>query len=118
MQSCREYRPHCPVMAATSHRWLFKFTLTNWNYLVVQWLRIRLPMQGTWALSPVWGDPTHHRATVPRATTAGACVPGSLRPTTGATAARSPHTRPERSPRPAPRSERKPTRSHGDPAQK
>ena len=31
--------------------------------LLVQWLKIRLPMQGTWVWSLVWEDPTCHRAT-------------------------------------------------------
>ena len=30
--------------------------------LVVQWLRIYLPMQGMWVLSLVWEDPTCCRA--------------------------------------------------------
>ena len=33
--------------------------------LVAQWLRIRLPMQGTWVRSLVWEDPTCHGATKP-----------------------------------------------------
>ena len=33
--------------------------------LVVQWLRIRLPMQGTWVRSLVREDPTCCRATKP-----------------------------------------------------
>ena len=33
--------------------------------LVVQWLRIRLPMQGTWVRSLAWEDPTCHEATKP-----------------------------------------------------
>ena len=32
---------------------------------VAQWLRIRLPMQGTWVRALVWEDPTCHRATKP-----------------------------------------------------
>ena len=32
---------------------------------LVQWLRIRLPMQGGWAWSLVWEDPTCHVATKP-----------------------------------------------------
>ena len=32
---------------------------------VVQWLRIHLPMQGTWVRALVWEDPTCHRATKP-----------------------------------------------------
>ena len=30
----------------------------NWTFLVVQWLRIRLPVQGTQVQSLVWDDPT------------------------------------------------------------
>ena len=37
--------------------------------LVVQWLRIRLPMQGTWVRALVREDPTCHGATNPCATT-------------------------------------------------
>ena len=33
--------------------------------LVVQWLRIHLPMQGTWVQALVREDPTCHRATKP-----------------------------------------------------
>ena len=33
--------------------------------LVVQWLRTRLPMQGTWVRYLVWEDPTRRRATKP-----------------------------------------------------
>ena len=33
--------------------------------LVAQWLRIRLPVQGTWVRSLVWEDPTCRRATKP-----------------------------------------------------
>ena len=33
--------------------------------LVAQWLRIHLPMQGTWVQSLVWEDSTCHRATKP-----------------------------------------------------
>ena len=33
--------------------------------LVAQWLRICLPMQGTWVRSMVWGDSTCHGATKP-----------------------------------------------------
>ena len=35
------------------------------DFLVVQWLRIRLPMQGTWVQSLVWEDPTCLGATYP-----------------------------------------------------
>ena len=33
--------------------------------LVAQWLRIRLPRQGTWIRALVWEDPTCRRATKP-----------------------------------------------------
>ena len=33
--------------------------------LVVQWLRICLPMQGTWVRTLVWEDPTYRGATKP-----------------------------------------------------
>ena len=39
--------------------------LLYWASLVVQWLRICLPMQGTWVRAPVWEDPTCHGATKP-----------------------------------------------------
>ena len=37
--------------------------------LVVQWLRICLPMQGTWVRALVWEDPTCRGATRPCTTT-------------------------------------------------
>ena len=37
----------------------------NWVSLVVQWLRIRLPMQGARVRALVWEDPTCHGATKP-----------------------------------------------------
>ena len=39
---------------------------------MVHWLRIRLPMQGTWVRALVQEDPTRHRATKP------VCVPQLL----------------------------------------
>ena len=33
--------------------------------LVTQWLRIRLPLQGTWVRALVWEDPTYRGATKP-----------------------------------------------------
>lgn len=35
------------------------------TFLMVQWLRLYLPMQGTWIGSLVQEDPTYHRATKP-----------------------------------------------------
>ena len=37
----------------------------GWASLVVQWLRICLPMQGTWVRALVWEDPTCRGATGP-----------------------------------------------------
>ena len=39
--------------------------VANWTSLVAQWLRIRLPMQGTQVQALVWEDPTCRRATKP-----------------------------------------------------
>ena len=39
--------------------------LSHQTVLVVQWLRICLPMKGTWVRAPVWEDPTCHGATKP-----------------------------------------------------
>ena len=53
--------------------------------LVTQWLRICLPMQGTWVQALVWEDPTCHGATRPVshnywAWASGACVLQQERP--------------------------------------
>ena len=37
----------------------------NWTSLVVQWLRILLPVQGARVQALVWEDPTCSRATKP-----------------------------------------------------
>ena len=50
-----------------------KAKVNKWDYikpksgtsLVAQWLRIRLPMQGTWVPALVWEDPTCRGATKP-----------------------------------------------------
>ena len=39
--------------------------LTKWTCMVVQWLRICLPMQETWAGSLIWEVPTRSGATKP-----------------------------------------------------
>ena len=36
----------------------FNEKLPSWASLVAQWLRICLPMQGTWVRALVWEDPT------------------------------------------------------------
>ena len=38
---------------------------TSGTSLVAQWLRICLPMQGSWVRALVWEDPTCHRAAKP-----------------------------------------------------
>ena len=45
--------------------WRFLKKLKIGASLVVQWLRIRLPMQGTWVRALVWEDPTCCGATGP-----------------------------------------------------
>ena len=45
-----------------------------WTSLVAQWLRIRLPMQGTWVWALVWEDPTCHGATKPMHHNCWACT--------------------------------------------
>ena len=50
----------CPLLGKM---WFLK--IRSWASLVVQWLRIRLPMQGPWVPSLVREDPTCHRATKP-----------------------------------------------------
>ena len=48
-----------------NHQWLPRvFNINSRTSLVVQWLRIHLPMQGTWVQSVV-GEPTYHKATKP-----------------------------------------------------
>ena len=48
--------------------------------LVAQWLRIHLPMQGTWVPALVQKDPTCHRATKPTHHNYWAHVPQLLKP--------------------------------------
>ena len=51
-----------------------------WTSLVVQWLRIRLPMQGTWVQSLGQEDPTCRRATKPTSHNCWARAPQLLKP--------------------------------------
>ena len=44
---------------------ILKRQLSLGTFLVAQWLRIRLPMQGTWVQALVREDPTCRRATKP-----------------------------------------------------
>ena len=50
--------------------------------LVAQWLRVCLPMQGTWVRALVWEDPTCHGATAPVSHNYWACASGALAPPT------------------------------------
>ena len=51
--------PKCPL----TDEWIKK--MWHWASLVAQWLRICLPMQGTWVRALVWEDPTCRGATRP-----------------------------------------------------
>ena len=51
-----------------------------WASLVVQWLRICLPMQGTRVRALVWEDPTCHGATRPVSHNYWACASGACAP--------------------------------------
>ena len=94
--------------------------------LVAQWLRICLPMQGTWVQALVWEDPTCCRATKPVHHNYWACA---LQPachnywsphaTREATAMRSPHTTMKSSLRSLQleKAHRKPACSNEDPTQ-
>ena len=46
-----------------TYMWNLKYN--TWASLVAQWLRIRLPMQGTRVRALVWEDPTCRGATKP-----------------------------------------------------
>ena len=52
-------------------------TIEEWTSLVLQWIGIHLPVQGTWVRSLVWEDPTCSRATKPVRQTTGAHAPWS-----------------------------------------
>ena len=43
----------------------YRMFITALSLTVVQWLRIRLPMQGTWVQSLLQKDPTCHQTTKP-----------------------------------------------------
>ena len=60
-QSCLLFRPSTDWMRPTlimKANLLYSTKLTVRNSLVTQWLRIHLPMQGTWVRSLVWEGPT------------------------------------------------------------
>ena len=70
-------------------------TIIRWHRasLVAQWLRIRLPMQGTRVRALVWEDPTCRGATKPVRHSYGARVPQLWSPCATTTEARVPRAR-------------------------
>ena len=67
------------------HRFAVDQEPLSWASLVAQWLRICLPVQGTWVRALVWEDPTCCGATGPVshnywACASGACAPQQERP--------------------------------------
>ena len=60
---------------------------------MAQWLRIRLPMQGTWVRALVWEDPTGRGANKPVRHKYGACEPQLLSQHAATTEARTPRAR-------------------------
>ena len=56
--------PNCSVPPFLIYK--IGITIAHRASLVVQWLRVHLPMQGTWVRAPVWEDPTCHGAAGPR----------------------------------------------------
>ena len=101
---------------------------SNWTSLMAQWLRIRLPMQGTWVWALVWEDPTCCGATKPVCHSCWACAlePASHNYWDREPRARAPQQEkpleweahaPQRRVAAAHHKYRKPTRSNEDPTQ-
>ena len=67
--------------------------------LVVQWLRIRLPMQGTRVRALVWEDPTYRGAAGPVSHNYWACASGACAPQREAAIVKGPRTAMKRGPR-------------------
>ena len=88
----------------------------NRTVLVVQWLGICLPMQGTWVRSLAWEDSTCPRASTETTTTEAQALWSPWSATREATAMRSPHTT-TREKAPLMATRRKPSRSNEDPLQ-
>ena len=68
---CKLIQPICRTV------WRFLKKLKIGASVVVQWLRIRLPMQGTRVRALVWEDPTCHGATGPVSHNYWACASGA-----------------------------------------
>ena len=73
---CHPWYVELLYKATPTLNYLFKDP-TSWASLVVQWLRIRLPMQGTRVRALVWEDPTCRGATKPVSHNYWACASGA-----------------------------------------
>ena len=104
------------VFQASRIRTEMSFKSTFGASLVAQWLRIRLPMQGTWVRALVWEDPTCRRAARPVSHNYWACASGTCAPQW-----ERPRQWEARAPRwrvaPARRNWRKPSHRNEDPSQ-
>ena len=77
------YDPAIPLLGIYPEKTIIQ--KKSWASLVAQWLRICLPIQGTWVRALVWEDPTCRGATRPVshnywACASGACAPQQERP--------------------------------------
>ena len=57
------YDPAIPLLGIYPEKTIIQ--KKSWASLVAQWLRICLPIQGTWVRALVWEDPTCRGATRP-----------------------------------------------------
>ena len=69
-----------PLAICFTHGSVFMSHLISWASLVVQWLKIRLPMQGAWVWALVWEDPMCCGASKPVSHNYWASVPQVLEP--------------------------------------
>ena len=59
------YDPEIPLLGIYLEKTIIQKRYVHGTSLVVQWLRIRLPVQGTRVRALLWEDPTCHGATKP-----------------------------------------------------
>ena len=73
----------CFIQLGVQNECVWGVEINNWETtlktiietsLVVQWLRIFLPMQGSWVQFPVWEDPTYLKVTEPMCNNHQACT--------------------------------------------
>ena len=64
-KTCSQLDPHTVRAVASYQHTRSIEDIPLGTYLVVQWLRIHLLMQGTQVLALVWEDSTYHMATKP-----------------------------------------------------